>query len=315
MKKMFVLASLALIGVACSKNDDNVAVYNGGGNNGGGNKAISSSTISGDPFITEEPAVFPTQKEGTDQEYDITTYTLENNKVKSVVIDHYQNGQKVNKKTITTNVTYNDKGLPAKLEQTEDGLTRTIEYIYNAKNQIEEIKATHNNTTVRYVHEYDAQGRLSKMTFSATNEQPYTITYEYPTANTVVEKNSTNTNESLTYTFENGNLTKKVLERFYQGNVVGSAIEEYKYDTTIKNPDASLEFKLVDLNYFLEEDCYSPERSKNVVTEITKSGTEGQHEHPKRISATYTYEKNDKGYPTKRTTKEGNTSEVTTYTY
>ena len=289
MKKMFVLASLALIGVACSKNDDNVAVYNGGGNNGGGNKAISSSTISGDPFITEEPAVFPTQKEGTDQEYDITTYTLENNKVKSVVIDHYQNGQKVNKKTITTNVTYNDKGLPAKLEQTEDGLTRTIESIYNAKNQIEEIKAT--------------------------NEQPYTITYEYPTANTVVEKNSTNTNESLTYTFENGNLTKKVLERFYQGNVVGSAIEEYKYDTTIKNPDASLEFKLVDLNYFLEEDRYSPERSKNVVTEITKSGTDGQHELPKRISATYTYEKNDKGYPTKRTTKEGNTSEVTTYTY
>lgn len=311
MKKMFILASLALVGMACSKNDDNVGVYNGGGN-----KVISNSTISGDPFITEEPAVFPTQKEGNDQEYDLTTYTLENNKVKSVVIDNYVNGQKVNNETITTNVTYNAKGLPSKLEQTQDTETRTIEYIYNAKNQIEEIKATHNNTTTKYIHEYDAQGRLSKMTFSATNEQPYTITYEYPTANTVVEKNSTNTNESLTYTFENGNLTKKVLERFYQGKVIGSAVEEYKYDTTIKNPDASLELKLVDLNYYLEEDRYSPERSKNVVTEITKSGTDDQYELPKRISATYTYEKNDKGYPTKKTeTKAGNTPKVTTYTY
>ena len=71
-----------------------------------------------------------------------------------------------------------------------------------------------------------------------------------------------------------------------------------------------------DLNYFLEEDRYSPERSKNVVNEITKSRTDNQHELTKRISATYTYEKNDKGYPTKKTeTKAGNTPKVTTYTY
>ena len=42
MKKMFILASLALVGMACSKNDDNVGVYNGGGD-----KVISNSTISG----------------------------------------------------------------------------------------------------------------------------------------------------------------------------------------------------------------------------------------------------------------------------
>ena len=130
------------------------------------------------------------------------------------------------------------------------------------------------------------------------------------------EKNSTNTNEAFTYTIENGNVTKRVKERFLAGQVVATSVEEYKYDTTIKNPDAFLELKLVDLNYYLEEDRYSPERSKNVVTEITKSGTDGQYELPKRISATYTYEKNDKGYPTKKTeTKAGNTPKVTTYTY
>lgn len=43
MKKMFILASLALVGVACSKNDDN----------DGGNRINPS----------EEPAVYPTEKQ------------------------------------------------------------------------------------------------------------------------------------------------------------------------------------------------------------------------------------------------------------
>ena len=48
MKKMFILASIALVGAACSKSDDN-----GGGNNGGGNPVTPS----------EVPAVYPTEKE------------------------------------------------------------------------------------------------------------------------------------------------------------------------------------------------------------------------------------------------------------
>ena len=53
MKKMFILASLALVGVACSKNDDN----------DGGNRINPS----------EEPAVYPTEKTGDDQNYTQTT--------------------------------------------------------------------------------------------------------------------------------------------------------------------------------------------------------------------------------------------------
>lgn len=56
MKKMFILASLALVGVACSKNDDN----------DGGNRINPS----------EEPAVYPTEKTGDDQNYTQTTYTV-----------------------------------------------------------------------------------------------------------------------------------------------------------------------------------------------------------------------------------------------
>ena len=58
MKKMFILASLALVGVACSKDD-----------NDGGNRINPS----------EEPAVYPTEKTGNDQNYTQTTYTVKNN--------------------------------------------------------------------------------------------------------------------------------------------------------------------------------------------------------------------------------------------
>lgn len=58
MKKMFVLASLALVGVACSKSDDNGG-GNGGGNSGENNQ-VTPATV---------PAVYPTEKRGNDQNY------------------------------------------------------------------------------------------------------------------------------------------------------------------------------------------------------------------------------------------------------
>ena len=102
MKKMFILASIALVGAACSKSDDN-----GGGNNGGGNPVTPS----------EVPAVYPTEKRGNDQNYSQTTYTLENNKVKTVVRERYQNGVKDATATRTTNVTYTDKKYPTVVEE------------------------------------------------------------------------------------------------------------------------------------------------------------------------------------------------------
>lgn len=309
MKKMFILASIALVGAACSKSDDN------GGNNQVVNR-INNSTVSGNPFATEETTVYPTEKRGTDQNYSQTTYTVENNKVKAVVTEIYRNGQKIDGRTISTNITYNEKGLPSKLEDVQGRETRKLEYTYNDKNQVKEITLTEGTDTEKQVHEYDVQGRLSKITFTATEDEPYTVTYEYPDENTVVEKDSRNENEKITYTIEGGNLTKKVKEITNpQGQVVRSETKTYKYDTSIKNPDASLERKLISFDYF-EEARYTPSNSKNAVTEIATTGNDNGH--PLTSSTTtYTYEKNDKGYPTKKTkTIAGSSSsEVTTYTY
>ena len=167
MKKMFILASIALVGAACSKSDDN-----GGGNNGGGNPVTPS----------EVPAVYPTEKRGDDQNYSQTTYTLENNKVKTVVRERYQNGVKDATATRTTNVTYTDKKYPTVVEETYNGsFTNKTEYTYNEKNQITEMKNTREGSTQVVKFEYNAEGKVSKA-IHPTDQ----VSYEYPNATTVV---------------------------------------------------------------------------------------------------------------------------------
>ena len=295
MKKMFILASIALVGAACSKSDDN-----GGGNNGGGNPVTPS----------EVPAVYPTEKRGDDQNYSQTTYTLENNKVKTVVRERYQNGVKDATATRTTNVTYTDKKYPTVVEETYNGsFTNKTEYTYNEKNQITEMKNTREGSTQVVKFEYNAEGKVSKAIHPT-----YQVTYEYPNATTVVEKNSSTPNSTNTYTIVNGNVTKFLQEsKDDLGTVRFTNTQEYEYNTAVKNPDASFERRILDPSYFYNYSPYDADHSYNMYTKRTDSYND--NELPKRISATYTYEKNDKGYPTKRTTKEGNTSEVTTYTY
>ena len=295
MKKMFILASIALVGAACSKSDDN-----GGGNNGGGNPVTPS----------EVPAVYPTEKRGDDQNYSQTTYTLENNKVKTVVRERYQNGVKDATATRTTNVTYTDKKYPTVVEETYNGsFTNKTEYTYNEKNQITEMKNTREGSTQVVKFEYNAEGKLSKAIHSS-----HEITYEYPNATTVVEKNSSEPNSTNTYTVVNGNVTKFLQERKDDlGTVRFTSTQEYEYNTTVKNPDFSLERRILDPSYFYNYNPYDANYSKNVYTKRTDSYNDNGHTNSR--TSTYTYEANDKGYPTKKTEifEGGNT--VTTYTY
>ena len=223
MKKMFILASIALVGAACSKSDDN-----GGGNNGGGNPVTPS----------EVPAVYPTEKRGDDQNYSQTTYTLENNKVKTVVRERYQNGVKDATATRTTNVTYTDKKYPTVVEETYNGsFTNKTEYTYNEKNQITEMKNTREGSTQVVKFEYNAEGKVSKAIHPT-----YQVSYEYPNATTVVEKNSSTPNSTNTYTIVNGNVTKFLQEsKDDLGTVRFTNTQEYEYNTAVKNPDASFE--------------------------------------------------------------------------
>ena len=295
MKKMFVLASLALVGVACSKSDDN------GGGNSGENNQVTPTTV---------PAVYPTEKRGNDQNYTQTTYTLENNKVKTIVRETYQNGVKDATATRTTNVTYTDKKYPTVVEETYNGsFTNKTEYTYNEKNQITEMKNTREGSTQVVKFEYNAEGKVSKAIHPT-----YQITYEYPNATTVVEKNSSEPNSTITYTLVNGNVTKFLQERKDDlGTVRFTNTQEYEYNTAVKNPDFSLERRILDPSYFYNYNPYDANYSKNVYTKRTDSYNDNGHTNSRTY--TYTYETNDKGYPTKKTEifEGGNT--VTTYTY
>jgi hypothetical protein len=294
MKKMFILASLALVGVACSKNDDN----------DGGNRINPS----------EEPAVYPTEKTGDDQNYTQTTYTVKNNnQVEKIVTEVYQAGVKNAASTQTTTITYAgaDKKYPAVVEKTYNGGSNKIEYAYNERNQITEMKNTVNGSTPEVVKfEYNADGKLSKAIHSS-----YEITYEYPNSSTVIEKNSNQPNTTKTYTLTNGNVSK-ILEEHKddQGKVRFSNTIEYKYDTTVKNPEVSLERRLLNVDYFYNYNPYKANYSPNVYTKEVHSYNDNGHKGEKE-ALTYTYKKNDKGYPTEKTEKGRNMDIVTTYAY
>lgn len=253
MKKMFILASIALVGAACSKSDDN-----GGGNNGGGNPVTPS----------EVPAVYPTEKRGDDQNYSQTTYTLENNKVKTVVRERYQNGVKDATATRTTNVTYTDKKYPTVVEETYNGsFTNKTEYTYNEKNQITEMKNTREGSTQVVKFEYNAEGKVSKAIHPT-----YQVSYEYPNATTVVEKNSSTPNSTNTYTIVNGNVTKFLQEsKDDLGTVRFTNTQEYEYNTAVKNPDASFERRILDPSYFYNYSPYDADHSYNMYTKRTDS--------------------------------------------
>lgn len=293
MKKAILLAGLLLIGVACSKNDE-----------------VKQGSTGGDS--TPEPAVYPTERQGDARNYRTTTYELESGKVKKVVEETYQAGQKKDIYTRITEVTYTNKKYPTKLSEKQNGNTRQLEYTYDSKDRVTVMNLTQGSNNSKRIFEYDNEGRITKETLTQPGALPTATTYTY-TGNTVVEKESTSPNTTKTYTFEKGNLVKEVYEQKDEaGNIAFSETKTYEYDTTIKNPVASIEHRLVSLNYFYNP-LFSKENSENVVTkEVSKYSERGREEVR---TVTYIYEKNDKGYPTKATeVREGNRS-VTVFTY
>ena len=99
----------------------------------------------------------------------------------------------------------------------------------------------------------------------------------------------------ITYTIENGNLVREVLQlKKASGELERTEVTMYEYDLSIKNPNLSIETRLVK-PYFYGSETYSPETvSKNVLTKkVTASPVrEGNR------SSTFTYQKNAQGYPT-----------------
>lgn len=106
MKKVILLASLLLIGVACSKNDNNEPSKKGdekvekpGDKGNDKSKSIPSPSPAPSPNPDPSPnpsspapsigenvdPIFPKMKNGDNQYYSLTTYQKEGNRVKKVI--------------------------------------------------------------------------------------------------------------------------------------------------------------------------------------------------------------------------------------
>lgn len=333
MKKAILLAGLLLIGMACSKNDNNEPSKQDDGKGkvqkpGDKDKDQNEPAPSSSPAPSPSPSpsspapsigenvdpIFPKMKNGDNQNYSLTTYEREQNqnRVKKVIRESYSNNQKENDRTITTTITYGTGKYPTIVDEVGGFTPRKVEYTYNNRDQITFAKKTESGGVQTKEYQYDAQGRLSKIVANYGGS-PQVLEYSYPDSKTVVKKDN-DSGLVTTYTFEGENLIKEVLERKENGQVVYSQTTIYEYDTTIKNPNASLGNRLLN-PYFFNEEVYSEKTSKNAVTKKSSSTVDHGHSVPGQTS-TYTYEKNAQGYPTK--TKEvtgGNTQSTTEYQY
>ena len=324
MKKIIILlTSLLLIGTACSKDDSKPTDKNDGkvekpdDKGKDKDKPTPSPSPSPSPSPTPSPAdvdpIFPKVKNGDAQYYSLTTYQMDGNKVKKVIVESYSNNQKEDDKTSTITITYGSGKYPTVVDQVGGFSPRKVEYTYNDRNQITSAKKTENGGVQTKEYQYDAQGRLSKIVANYGGS-PQVLEFSYPDSKTVVKKDDSS-GLVTTYTFEGENLVREVSERKENnGQIVYSQTTVYEYDTTIKNPNVSLGNRLLN-PYFFNEEVYSEKTSKNAVTKKSSSTIDHGHSVPGQTS-TYTYEKNAQGYPTKvKEVTGGNTQSTTEYQY
>lgn len=334
MKKIIILlTSLLLIGTACSKDDSKPAGKEDGKvekpDDKGKDKDKPTPSPSPAPSPSPSPSpsspapsigenvdpIFPKMKNGDNQNYSLTTYEREQNqnRVKKVIRESYSNNQKENDRTVTTTITYGTGKYPTVVDEVGGFTPRKVEYTYNNRDQITFAKKTENGGVQTKEYHYDDQGRLSKIVANYGGS-PQVLEFSYPDSKTVVKKDNSS-GLVTTYTFEGENLVKEVSERKENnGQVVYSQTTIYEYDTTIKNPNASLGNRLLN-PYFFNEEVYSEKTSKNAVTKKSSSIVDYGHSVPGQTS-TYTYEKNAQGYPTKvKEVTSGNAQSTIEYQY
>ena len=237
--------------------------------------------------------------------YGLYTYFFENGKVVKIEQETYDRGQKIGGKQITT-VTYTGNKYPSTVVR----YNIRVEYTYNDRNQVLTVKKTENGITKTKTFEYDASGRVVK-----ESNPDVTYVYTYPDDKTIVrtEALSYGGTNITTYTIEGGNLVKEVLQLKEANGQVKRTVETvYEYDLSIKNPNLSIETRLVK-TYFYESTTYSPETvSKNVLTKRTTTSPVTEENR----SSVFTYQKNDQGYPTEVNERtSGNTRSCTAYQY
>jgi len=192
MKKLLILASLALIGVACHKSDDD------NNNNNNNNNA---------PNPWEERVILPTKyiiEYSADSSTEMV-YTVEDGFIKDAKEYEISGSERKEVKHLIISP-LKGKKLPARIDIDKDGIAQeVVEFSYNDQDQVTEIKKSElGKFSISITFEYK-DGKLSK--FAPIPSVVYNLTY--PDAHTVVATGDSGY-DTYTYTFSpEGNLTKK----------------------------------------------------------------------------------------------------------
>ena len=258
MKKLLILASLALIGVACHKSDDD------NNNNNNNNNA---------PNPWEERVILPTKyiiEYSADSSTEMV-YTVEDGFIKDAKEYEISGSERKEVKHLIISP-LKGKKLPARIDIDKDGIAQeVVEFSYNDQDQVTEIKKSElGKFSMSITFDYK-DGKLSK--FAPIPSVVYNLTY--PDAHTVVATGDSGY-DTYTYTFSpEGNLTKKVYDNLTNGVVSFRKTYLYEYDLQKKNPKRNLQIQLITLantpldNYTFYE-LYEATNSKNLVVKQTK---------------------------------------------
>jgi len=258
MRKLLILASLALIGVACCKSDDD------NNNNNNNNKAP-------DPW--EEKVILPTKyiiEYSADSSTEIV-YTVEDGFIKDA--KEYEISGSERKEVKHLMITpLKGKKLPARIDIDKDGIAQeVVEFSFNDQDQVTEIKKSElGKFSMSITFEYK-DGKLSK--FAPIPSKVYNLTYS--DAHTVVATGDSGY-DTYTYTFSpEGNLIEKVYDNLTNGVVSFRKTYLYEYDLQKKNPKKNLQIQLVTLantplDDYLFYELYEATNSKNLVVKQTK---------------------------------------------
>ena len=255
MKKLLVLASLALIGVACCKSADE-------NNNNSNNNA---------PAPWEEETLLPTKYITQHSEDNRTemVYTIEDGFIKEAREFEISGSERKEVKHFIIKP-LKGKKLPATIDIEKDNILQEfVEFSYNDQDQITEIKKGEIGKFPMTITFDYKNGKLSK--FAPIPSIVYNLTY--PDAYTVVATGDSGY-DTYTYTFSpEGNLIKKVYDNLTNGVVSFRKTYLYEYDLQKKNPKKNLQIQLIALANVPSSDytfyeLYEATNSKNLVTKV-----------------------------------------------
>ena len=313
MRKLLILASLALIGVACHKSDDD--------NNNNNNKKTP------DPW--EEKTLLPTKYiiERSKDDISEMVYTIEDGFIKEArEFKTYRSKRKEVKHLIIKPL--KGKKLPARIDIDKDGIAQeVVEFSFNDQDQVTEIKKSElGKFSMSITFDYK-DGKLSK--FAPIPSVVYNLTY--PDAHTVVATGDSGY-DTYIYTFSpEGNLIKKVYDNLTNGVVSFRKTYLYEYDLQKKNPKRNLQIQLITLantpleNYTFYE-LYEATNSKNLVVKVFERTQQLEDSNNPSLGLTkgspylnteYKNEANNpQGYATKITkVTDGNDGTIEKYEY